>query len=97
LPFETKDGKNGSCFWAEVASSSVRDAKGRFLYALRVQHDITAARKLNRLWRAIAKSRLPCSSSPEKLQYASSLPDVYDAALDAILAALACERAANRA
>jgi PAS domain S-box-containing protein len=29
----------------------------------------------------------------EKLQYATSLPDVYNAGLDAILAALACERA----
>src|SRR5687768_8811180 len=29
----------------------------------------------------------------ERLQYAASLPDVYDASLDAILAALACERA----
>ena len=29
----------------------------------------------------------------ERLQYATSLPDVYDAGLDAILAALACERA----
>src|SRR5437868_13185579 len=29
----------------------------------------------------------------ERLQYLTSIPDVYDAGLDAILAALACERA----
>src|SRR5712672_4190795 len=33
--------RDGSHFWAEVKSSSVRDAEDRFLYAVRVQHDIT--------------------------------------------------------
>src|SRR4051812_32663769 len=30
--------KTGEHFWAEVTSCSVRDAAGRFLYAVRVQH-----------------------------------------------------------
>jgi len=37
--------RHGGYFWAEVKSSSVRDAAGRFLYAVRAQHDISA-RKL---------------------------------------------------
>jgi len=86
--------KNGSCFWAEVASSSVRDAKGRFLYALRVQHDITARKETEQALARRSEEQAALFQFSEKLQHASSLPDVYDAALDAILAALACERAA---
>nr|WP_235977295.1 PAS domain S-box protein [Bradyrhizobium archetypum] len=37
--------KDGSHFWAEVTSSSVRDASGNFLYAVRVQHDISARKE----------------------------------------------------
>jgi PAS domain S-box-containing protein len=37
--------KDGSCIWAEVTSSSVRDASGNFLYAVRVQHDISARKQ----------------------------------------------------
>ena len=37
--------KDGSYFWAEVTSSSVRDASGNFLYAVRVQHDISARKE----------------------------------------------------
>lgn len=33
--------KDGSYFWAAVTSSSVRDAQGDFLYAVRVAHDVT--------------------------------------------------------
>ncbi|WP_247837331.1 PAS domain S-box protein [Bradyrhizobium sp. 200] len=37
--------KDGSYFWAEVTSSSVRDASGNFLYAVRVQHDISSRKE----------------------------------------------------
>ena len=37
--------KDGSYVWAEVTSSSVRDASGHFLYAVRVQHDISARKE----------------------------------------------------
>jgi PAS domain S-box-containing protein len=33
--------KDGSYIWASITSSSVRDADGRFLYAVRIQQDIT--------------------------------------------------------
>ncbi|HTJ03280.1 MAG TPA: PAS domain S-box protein [Methylovirgula sp.] len=36
--------KDGSYFWASVTSSTVRDAGGNFLYAVRVAHDVTDRR-----------------------------------------------------
>jgi PAS domain S-box-containing protein len=33
--------KDGSCVWVSIISSSVRDTDGQFLYAVRVQQDIT--------------------------------------------------------
>jgi PAS domain S-box-containing protein len=35
------DRRDGNYVWASITSSSVRDADGRFLYAVRVQQDIT--------------------------------------------------------
>jgi PAS domain S-box-containing protein len=37
--------KDGGHFWAEMTSLGVRDAAGKFLYAVRVQHDITARKQ----------------------------------------------------
>lgn len=85
--------KDGSYFWAEVTSSSVRDASGSFLYAVRVQHDISARKQAEQALARRSKEQAALFRFSEKLQYAASLPDVYDAGLDAILAALACKRA----
>ena len=38
--------KGGSYIWVEVTSSSVRDASGNFLYAVRVQHDVSARKEI---------------------------------------------------
>ena len=86
--------KGGSYFWAEVTSASVRDAAGNFLYAVRVQHDISARKQAEQALARRSEEQAALFRFSEKLQYATSLPDVYDAGLDAILAALACERAA---
>ena len=85
--------KDGSYFWAEVTSSSVRDASGNFLYAVRVQHDISARKETEQALARRSEEQAALFRFSERLQYATSLPDVYDAGLDAILAALACERA----
>jgi len=37
--------KDGSYVWASITSSSVRDADGRFLYAVRIQQDITERKR----------------------------------------------------
>ncbi|MEH2546540.1 PAS domain S-box-containing protein [Bradyrhizobium sp. AZCC 2262] len=85
--------RDGSYFWAEVTSSSVRDASGNFLYAVRVQHDISARKETEQALVRRSEEQAALFRFSEKLQYATSLPDVYDAGLDAILAALACKRA----
>ncbi|MGY2906533.1 PAS domain S-box-containing protein [Bradyrhizobium sp. URHC0002] len=85
--------KDGSYLWVEVTSSSVRDASGNFLYAVRVQHDISARKKAEQALARRSEEQAALFQFSERLQYATSLPGVYDAGLDAILAALACERA----
>ncbi|WP_247508920.1 PAS domain S-box protein [Bradyrhizobium sp. 157] len=85
--------KDGSSFWAEVTSASVRDALGNFLYAVRVQHDISARKETEFALARRSEEQGALFEFSEKLQYATSLSDVYDTALDAILAALACDRA----
>jgi len=85
--------KDGSCVWAEVISSSVRDASGNFLYAVRVQHDISTRKQTEQALARRSEEQGALFHFSERLQYATSMPDVYAAALDAILAALACERA----
>jgi len=85
--------KDGSYFWAEVTSSSVRDGSGNFLYAVRVQHDISARKEVEQTLARRSEEQAALFRFSERLQYIRSVPDVYDAGLDAILAALACERA----
>ncbi|MEH2527612.1 PAS domain S-box-containing protein [Bradyrhizobium sp. AZCC 2176] len=85
--------KDGSYFWAEVTSSSVRDASGNFLCAVRVQHDISARKETEQALARRGEEQAALFRFSERLQSAASLPDVYDAGLDAILAAFACERA----
>jgi PAS domain S-box-containing protein len=85
--------KGGGYFWAAVASSSVRDADGKFRYAVRIQHDITD-RKLAQ--EALARRLEEVSALHEltdRLQHSTSVADVYQPALDAILRALQCQRA----
>jgi PAS domain S-box-containing protein len=86
--------KNGDHVWAAVTSSSIRDAAGRFLYAVRVQHDITD-RKLAE--QALARRRDEQTALFEfsgRLRHVGSVQQLYDLALDAILPALGCQRAA---
>jgi PAS domain S-box-containing protein len=85
--------KDGSSIWAEVTSTSVRDGSGKFLYAVRVQRDIGARKQTEQALARRSEEQAALFRFSERLQYAVSLQDVYDAALDAILAALACERA----
>jgi PAS domain S-box-containing protein len=79
--------------WVAITSASVRDAQGGFLYAVRVQNDITD--------RKLAEQSLACRMDEqaalyaftERLQHTESLPDIYAPALDAITRALRCSRA----
>ncbi|OCK56968.1 PAS domain S-box protein [Bradyrhizobium sp. LMTR 3] len=64
--------KDGSYFWAEVTSSSVCDALGNFLYAVRAQHDISARKQAEQA-RCAAEDR------------AQQLASIVDSSDDAII------------
>jgi PAS domain S-box-containing protein len=84
---------DGATFWASVTSSSIRDADGRFLYAVRVQHDISVRKRIEEELAFRAEEQAAMYEFTKRLQHARSLRDVYELALDAIGRALHCKRA----
>ena len=84
--------KDGSIAWAAISSSSVRDADGRFLYAVRIQHDINERKRIEAELAQRAEEQAALHQFTQRLQHARSLGDVYGAALDAIQRALGCQR-----
>jgi len=85
--------KNGGHLWASVTSSSVRDIAGKFLYAVRVQHDITDRKRAEQALARRMEEQAALFAFSERLQHCSSAKQIHDAALDAITRALGCERA----
>src|SRR4051794_32980892 len=85
---------NGGYFWADITSTSVCDAAGKFLFAVRVQHDISARKRVEQMLGRRTEQQAALFQFSEKLQHAASLHAVYEAALDGIVRALACQRAA---
>ncbi len=85
--------RDGTFFWASVTSSSVRGANGKFLYAVRIQHDITAQRRIQDELAARGQEQAAIHRLIDRLQRARSLTKVHELALDAILEALRCRRA----
>lgn len=85
--------KNGEHFWVEVTSSSVRDASGRFLYAVRVQHDIADRRRAEQMLARRMEEQAALFEFSERLQHITSMQEVHEVALDAIMRALDCQRA----
>ena len=85
--------KDGTYVWTSITSSSVRDADGRFLYALRILHDLTERRRVEDALAARIREQTALYQFTDRLQRAESLDDVYEPALDAILGALQCSRA----
>ena len=76
-----------------MTSSSVRDSAGRFLYAVRVQHDISARKQAEQELAKRMAEQTALFAFSERLQRVSEPKEIYDAALDAIIGALGCERA----
>ena len=85
--------KGGGHIWASVTSSSVRDAAGKFLYAVRVQHDVTDRKRAEQALARRMEEQAALFAFSERLQHCTSAEEVYDAALEAIVRALGCERA----
>jgi PAS domain S-box-containing protein len=85
--------KDGGHFWASVTSSSICDAAGKFLYAVRVQHDITPRKRAEQALAQRMEEQAALFAFSEALQQCTSADEVYEAALDAITRALSCQRA----
>jgi PAS domain S-box-containing protein len=83
---------DGTYTWVSITSSSVRDAQGQFLYAVRVQHDINDRKRAEESLARRMDEQAALYEFTERLQHAASLQDVYEPALDAILDALRCRR-----
>ena len=86
--------RDGTHFWAEVTSSSILDVAGRFLYAVRVQHDITGRKTAELALARRMDEQAALFEFSERLQYVTSATQLHEAALDAIARGLCCERAA---
>ena len=86
--------KDGSYVWVSITSSSVRAVDGRFLYAVRTQHDVTERRRAEEALTVRIRELTALYQLTDRLQRAETLEDVYEPALDAILGALQCNRAA---
>jgi PAS domain S-box-containing protein len=86
--------KDGGYFWASISSSSVFDPAGQFLYAVRVQHDISDRKRTEAVVAQQMEERSAVFALTEAMQHARSPEQVHEAALDAILRALRCDRAA---
>jgi PAS domain S-box-containing protein len=85
--------KDGSHLWASITSRSVRDAEGRFLYAVRAQQDITARKDAEAKLVRYAQQKAILHDLTVSLQHATSLDDVYQSSMDAMSRTLGCQRA----
>src|ERR1700742_722075 len=85
--------KDGGFFWASISSSSVLSPAGEFLYAVRVQLDITDRKRAETALAQRMDEQSALFAFTEAMQHARSASQVHEAALDAILRALRCDRA----
>ena len=85
--------KDGSYVWASISSSSVLDPVGHFLYAVRVQYDISARKQAEAALARGMEEQTALFDFTEAIQRAYSREQIYAAALDAIQRALRCDRA----
>ncbi|MBV9564417.1 MAG: PAS domain S-box protein [Bradyrhizobium sp.] len=85
--------KGGGYIWASVTSVAARDAQGKFLYAIRVQHDITDRKSAEQALAGRMEEQAALFAFSERLQHCVTRQQVFEAALDAITRALGCERA----
>jgi PAS domain S-box-containing protein len=86
--------RDGSIMWASITSRSVCDSEGRFLYAVRVQQDITHRKQTEEILARYADEQAALHQLTALLQCATSVEDVCSAAIDAMFRALRCPRAA---
>jgi PAS domain S-box-containing protein len=84
--------RDGGGLWASVTSSSVCDGDGRFLYAVRVQEDVTARKVAEVSLARRAEEQTALYEFTEALQHSGDSDDVCTQAMAAIFRALCCDR-----
>ncbi|MGH6924502.1 MAG: PAS domain S-box protein [Propylenella sp.] len=93
-PYETvRRRKDGSLFEVSLSVSPVKDAAGRTIGASKIARDITERRHAERSLARRMDEQAALYRFTDRLHRAESPNAVYDAALDAILRALRCDRA----
>jgi PAS domain S-box-containing protein len=86
--------RDGSDFWVSIGCSSLLDPVGHFLYAVWVQHDISNRRLAEVALAQRMDEQSALFAFSEAMQHARAPEQLHEAALDAILRALHCDRAA---
>jgi PAS domain S-box-containing protein len=86
--------KDGSLIHVSLTISPVRNAEGKIVGASKIARDITDRKVAEIAFARHAEEQAALNDFTVRLFRAESLPAIYDAALDAILAALRCDRAA---
>jgi PAS domain S-box-containing protein len=85
--------RDGGKLWLSITSSSVCDGDGQFLYAVRVQEDITARKLAQASLARRAEEQAALYEFTAALQHSSQPDEVCASAVAAIFRALCCDRA----
>src|SRR5262245_64038379 len=85
--------KDGALVKISLTISPVRDKEGRIIGASKIARDITERKRVEQALAEGAQQQRALYQLADQLHRAQSLDDVYNAALDAILSSLRCDRA----
>ena len=85
--------KDGSRINVSLSVSPIKDPNGTIIGASKIARDITARKRNEDVLARRADEQAALYRFTDRLYRAASLPDIYNAALDAILGALHCRRA----
>src|SRR5262249_13327155 len=92
--YETvRRGKDGVLVEISLTVSPLRDKAGKVVGASKIARDITERKRAEQALAEAGRQQRALHQFADHLQRARSLDDVYNAALDAILSALRCDRA----
>lgn len=89
----TRRHKDGHLVEISLTVSPIRDAAGRIIGASKIARDITDQKRTEMAMAARLREQWSLFQLTERLQRAQDIEEIYDAALDAIHTALACQRA----
>ena len=85
--------RDGRLVDISLTVSPMRDASGQILGASKIARDITARKRAEMVLAKRAEEQTALYRFTDRLYRATSLEDIYEAGLDAIIAALHCTRA----